>query len=328
VASMWRVVVAVVGLTVSGWVTAQGDEPAAAATAEQITGWIEQLGAAEFARREAATKSLLAAGRPAVEPLAAAVQAGDLEVASRGIEILRGMLAADPPLAVAAAAALEACAEGARPAAARLAEAAIDFHQLGQAVAARERLEALGAVFVDPPLADREGAKVEFGGGWKGGGDDLANLTRLPRLKSVAFHGVPVDDSGLAVLRRLAGISRIELFGTGLTEDAVTALAARLPDTVIDVRRGGKLGVGALAFGRPCEIQSVEPGSAADQAGVRPGDVVVAIDGAAVTDFAGLTARVAGRIPGDTIRLAVDRRGGDPGGDAERLEFEIRLDAW
>jgi hypothetical protein len=37
---------------------------------------------------------------------------------------------------------------------------------------------------------------------------------------------------------------------------------------------------------------------------------------------------VAGRIPGDTIRLAVDRRGGDPGGDAERLEFEIRLDAW
>jgi hypothetical protein len=37
-------VAAVVGLTVSGWVTAQGDEPAAAPTAEQIAGWIEQLG--------------------------------------------------------------------------------------------------------------------------------------------------------------------------------------------------------------------------------------------------------------------------------------------
>jgi thiosulfate/3-mercaptopyruvate sulfurtransferase len=43
--------------------------------------------------------------------LATAVQAGDLEVASRGIEILRDMLAADPPLAEAASAALEACAE-------------------------------------------------------------------------------------------------------------------------------------------------------------------------------------------------------------------------
>jgi hypothetical protein len=323
----WRAVVAVAALT-TGLPVAQGDEPAAAPTAEQIAGWIEQLGAPQFARREAATKSLLAAGRPAVEPLAGAVQGGDLEVASRGIEILRDMLAADPPLAEAAEAALEACAEGTRPAAARLAEATLDFHQLGQAAAARERLESLGAVFIDQPLADLEGAKVEFGRGWKGSGDDLGNLTRLPRLKLVALHGVPVDARGLAVLGRLKRVSRIELFGTGLADDALAALAARLPDTDIDVRRGGKLGVGALAFGGPCEIQSVEPGSAADQAGVRPGDVVVAVDGAAVADFDGLTARVAGRIPGDTIRLAVDRRGSDPGGDAERLEFEIRLDAW
>ncbi len=324
----WRAVAAVVGLTVSGWVTAQGDEPAAAPTAEQIVGWIEQLGAPEFARREAATKSLLAAGRPAVEPLATAVQAGDLEVASRGIEILRDMLAADPPLAEAASAALEACAESSRPAAARLAEAALDFHHLGQAAAARERLESLGAVFIDPPFTAEAGARIELGRGWKGGGGDFKELARLPRLKSVAVHGVPVDERGLAVLGRLEGVSRIELFGTGLADDAIAALAARLPDTDIDVRRGGKLGVGAPAFGGPCEIQSVEPGSAADQAGVRPGDVVVAVDGAAVADFDGLTARVAGRIPGDTIRLAVDRLGGDAGGDAERLEFEIRLDAW
>ncbi len=323
----WRTVVAVAALTAI-LPASRGDEPGTAPTAEQIAGWIEQLGAAQFARREAATKSLLAAGRPAVEPLAAAIQVGDLEVASRGIEILRDMLAAEPPLAAAAEAALEACAEGTRPAPARLAEAALDFHHLGQAAAARERLESLGAVFVDQPLADLEGAKVEFGRGWKGNGDDLGNLTRLPRLKSVALHGVPVDDRGLAVLGRLKGVSRIELFGTGLADDAIAALAVRLPDTDIDVRRGGKLGVGALAFGGPCEIQSVEPGSAADQAGVRPGDVVVGVDGAAVADFDGLTARVAGRIPGDTIRLAVDRRGGDPGGDAERLEFEIRLDAW
>jgi hypothetical protein len=324
----WRAIVAVLALTVpAGRPAARSDESAAAATAEQIAGWIEQLGAPQFARREAATKSLLAAGRPAVAPLTVAIQAGDLEVASRGIEILRDMLAADPPLAAAAEAALEACAEGVRPAA-RLAASILDFHHLGQGAAARERLGSLGAVFVDPPPAAEAGLRVELGRAWKGGGGDLEELTRLPRLKSVAVHGVPVDERGLAVLGRLEGVSRIELFGTGLADDAIAALAARLPDTDIDVRRGGKLGVGAPAFGGPCEIQSVEPGSAADQAGVRPGDVVVAVDGAAVADFDGLTTRVAGRIPGDTIRLAVDRRGGDPGGDAERLEFEIRLDAW
>lgn len=319
---------AVVGLAVSGWVVAHGDVPAAAPVPEQITDWIEQLGAAQFARREAATKSLLAAGRPAVEPLVAAVQAGDLEVASRGIEILRDMLAADAPLAEAAAAALEACAEESQPAAARLAEAALDFHHLGRAAAARERLESLGAVFIDPPPTSEAGTRVELGRAWKGGNGDFKELARLPRLKSLAVHGVPVDGRGLAVLGRLAGVSRMELFGTGLADAEIAVLAARLPATEIDVRRGGKLGVGAIAFGGPCEIQSVEPGSAADQAGVRPGDVVVAVDGVAVADFDGLTARVAGRIPGDTIRLAVDRRGGDPGGDVERLEFEVRLDAW
>lgn len=61
---------------------------------------------------------------------------------------------------------------------------------------------------------------------------------------------------------------------------------------------------------------------------MRPGDVVVAVDGVVVDDFEGLTDRVAGRGPGERIRLTVARRGGDPGGDAETLDLEIRLDAW
>lgn len=300
--------------------------PTAVPTTDQIAGWIEQLGAPQFARREAASKNLLAAGRLAIDPLAAAIRTGDLEVASRGVEILREMLAVES-LAEQAEAALEACAEES-PGAARLANAALEFHQAGQAAAARGRLEALGAVFHDRPLVELAGDEVEFGRAWKGSGVDLRDLARLPRLRAVAFHGVRLDERGMAILGRLQRVERIELFGTGLGDDAIAALGAKLPDAEIDVRRGGKLGVGALAFGGPCEIQTVEPGSAADQAGVRPGDVVVAIDGVVVADFEGLTTRVSGKIPGDTIRLTVARRGGDPGGDAARLELEIRLDAW
>jgi hypothetical protein len=319
--------VAVVALVASGGPpAARAEEEAAGPAAAQMADWIEQLGAPQFARREAASKQLLAVGRPAIEPLVTAIRGGDLEVASRGVEILREMLAVEP-LADQAEAALEACAEQAN-AAARLAAAALEFHQVGRAAAARERLESLGAVFRERPLVELAGEEVEFGRTWKGSGGDLRELTRLPRLRAVAFHGVRLDERGLAVLGRLQRVERIELFGTGLGADAIAALGAKVPAAEIDVRSGGKLGVGALAFGGPCEIQTVEPGSAADQAGVRPGDVVVAIDGAAVADFEGLTTLVSGRIPGDTIRLTVARRGGDPGGDAQRLELVIRLDAW
>ena len=82
-----------------------------------------------------------------------------------------------------------------------------------------------------------------------------------------------------------------------------------------------------MAFGGPCEIRTVEPGSAADQAGIRPGDVVLAVDGNPVADFDGLTARVAGRGQGERVRLSV-ARGGAADGELERLEFEVRLDAW
>lgn len=299
----------------------------AAPTESELAEWISQLADPQFARREAASKSLLAAGLPAVEPLATAIQDGDLEVASRGVEILREMLA-DDALAEAAEAALERCAEEGDAAAARLASAALDFHVLGMAAAARSRLESLGAVVREKPVAAQGAIEVELGRDWKGTSTDLRELTRLARLEGLAVHGVRLDEPALAVIGRLRGLESMELFGTGLSDEAIAGLAAKLPETQIDVRRGGKLGVGALAFGGPCEIQTVEPGSAADQAGVRPGDVVVAIDGAAIVDFDGLTTRVAGRGPGDVVRLTVSRLDRAADGDPERLDFEVRLDAW
>jgi len=299
---------------------------AAGPSADEIAAWISQLGAPQFARREAASRSLLAAGQPAVEPLARAIQGSDLEVASRGIEILRDMLD-EPSVAPAAEAALERCAEEAA-AAARIAESVLAFHRQGRTAAARSRLESLGAVIHERPAAVMAGLEVELGRGWKGTGDDLRELTRLPRLEGLAFHGVPLGERDLAVVARLHGLRRVELFGTGLSDQAVATLAAKLPDAQIEVRRGGKLGVGALAFGGRCEIQTVEPGSAADQAGVRPGDVIVAVDGAPVADFDALTARMAGRGPGERVRLSVARGDRQPDGDAERLELDVRLDAW
>lgn len=308
---------------VIGCVPVAGGEPDAAAIAR----WVEELGSPQFARREAATKSLVAAGRSAIPLLEEAIHRGDLEVASRGIEVLRDLLVGEPEVAALAEAALERCAEDGGSAATRLAQATLEFHGEGTAAAARERLESLGAVFEERPLLEQPGLEVVFGEGWDGDVADLRQLARLRGLVAVGFHGVSLDQRAVAVIGRLERLQQLELFGTGLDEKAVTELARRLPAARIDVRQGGKLGVGALAFGGPCEVRTVEPGSAADQAGVRPGDVILAIDDTPIADFDALTTRVAGRRPGERLRLSVSREGREPG-SRERLEFEVRLDAW
>lgn len=296
-----------------------------AATAAEVAAWVEQLGAAQYARREAAARSLADAGRPALDPLAAAITGGDFEVASRGVEILRGMLAADDePLAAEVERRLEDIAAG-DTAVDRLAQSALEFHQAGRAAAARERLESLGAVFRERlATAGEQGIEVVFDAAWRGGPEDWRLLPRLRGVVCVSVHGVPLDESAVGVLGRVRGVRRIDLFGTAAPEAAVAALGGRLPDTLIDVRKGGKLGVSSIVQDGPCALSGVQPGSAADKAGLRPGDVVLAVDGEPVANFEALAARVARHGPGEVVRLEVRRDGGTD----ERFPCEVRLDAW
>jgi len=297
-----------------------------AATPAEIAAWVDRLGSPQYAQREAAARSLAAAGREAIEPLVAAIDGDDFEVASRGVEILRGMLAADDgELAEEVERRLEVVAAGGASVA-RLAESALEFHSLGRAAAARERLEERGAVFRERVVAAGEQAmEVEVNAAWRGGPEDWRLLARLRGVACVSVHGVPLDEAAVGVLGRVPGVRRIDLFGTGVPDAAVAALVARLPDAVVDVRKGGKLGVSSLVQVGPCELSGVQAGSAADRAGLRQGDVVVAVDGEPVESFEALTTRVARHGPGEVVRLAVQR---DGGGAVERFECEVRLDAW
>jgi hypothetical protein len=238
------------------------------------------------------------------------------------------MLAAgDDDLAAAARRVLERCAADESLPAARSAAAALQFHGLGVAETARERLESLGAMFRERSAIENGGLEVEFNASWRGESRDFRQLANLPGLVGVSIHGVAVEAETLGVLAGLRNLQRIDLFGTGVGQDAARMLADRLPDARIDVRRGGKLGVSSLAFGGPCEVRTVEPGSAADQAGLRSGDVVLSINGEPVTSFDALTTRLGDCAPGEVVRLAIARGDGDAG-EPERLECEVRLDAW
>lgn len=300
------------------------------AAGDEIETWIGELSSPHYARREAATRSLVGAGAAALAPLERVIRSGDPEAAARGVDIVVAMIAAtDAGTATAAERCLAKLAAGDdRHHAARLAADAHAFHVLAVADAARVRLESLGAAVRDRLAVDGGGLDVAFDSAWRGGADDFRDLARLRDVVVVSLRGVAADPGMLEVLGRLPGVQRVELFGTGVGPEEAHGLAARLPAARIDVRAGGRLGVTSVALAGPCEIRTVEPGSAADQAGLRSGDVVVAIDGSEVAGFEDLTARLGRHAPGDAVRLVVARAGGTPDGDPERIELEVRLDSW
>ena len=337
----------------------------AAMSAEGIREWIGQLGADQFAQREAASRRLAAAGPAALPALAEAARGSDLEVASRAIDIIRGHLdpsqgglepaadsatgtaggrdvagdrgegggegsqsdRADSLAAVEAERLLETLAEGEPGPVAQLAATCLEFHQLGMHEAARERLEALGAKINDQFLTKgRPGLEVLIDTRWKGATDDLRLLPKIRNLRTVGLHGVKIDPGALATLGRLRGVDMFQFYGTGVTDDDVAALAARFPAADIDVRKGGKLGVGGQRMIGPCQITQVVAGSAADRAGIQVGDVVLSMDGQAVKSFEGLTDVVGRHGPGDSIEVEIER--GVAGRVPQRFTCTVTLDGW
>jgi hypothetical protein len=296
----------------------------------QISECIEQLGSAQFAQREAATRSLAEAGRTVLGPLAGAIERGDLEVSSRAIEIVREFLASDDTdLAAEAEAFLESLAAGPNPTVSRLANDTLDFHMMGMAEAAREKLESLGAIVAEGFLpSGQRGMQIVLNTSWRGGPEDLRLLTRLRGVVQLGVHGVPLGQPAVAVLGRMRSLERLELYGTGATDEAVAALAKKLPAAKIDVRKGGKLGVGGQPTIGPCLITHVQEGSAAAKAGIQIGDVVLQIDGEPVANFEALTAKVGRHGPGDAVKLDIERAVPGIGNGPEKITHTIHLDGW
>lgn len=304
------------------------DEPPTAAETAEIATWVEQLGAEQFSQREAASKSLASAGQAALGPLGDAIGRDDLEVASRAIEIVCGFLDSDDDvLAGAAEKLLETIAEGPPSAVTRLADGALEFHHRGMTQATREKLEALGAVISEGMfLSGNRGLQVILNTRWRGTSEDLRLLSRLQGVRLVGAFGVPLDAAAVAALGRLHGVEAMQLYGTGISDDLLAALTAKLPNARIDVRKGGKLGVAGQPMIGPCVITHVQEGSAAAKAELQIGDVVLSIDGTAVANFEALTTEVGRHGPGDTITLEIDRT--VPGEPARRFKSAVVLDGW
>jgi len=92
-------------------------------------------------------------------------------------------------------------------------------------------------------------------------------------------------------------------------------VAARLQTVTPDIAK-------SLGLARPAGalVSDLWPGGAAEQAGLKQGDVVISVDGGPVVDAAALNYAVANHRPGETLRISVRRGGGDQ-------QFTLRAEA-
>jgi putative serine protease PepD len=91
-------------------------------------------------------------------------------------------------------------------------------------------------------------------------------------------------------------------------------------ETATHARLGVTVQTAANEDGLPggAEVQSVEPGSGADQAGLQPGDVITKIDGTAISSSDAVVAMVRSYRPGDEVTLTVVR-------DGDEQEITVQL---
>jgi hypothetical protein len=313
---------------------------------DAVSGAANRLNSPRFAEREAASRELIDARAPAVAALQEVAREGTLEAAVRAVAILEAIyveagefeemateqflselddlnraelwidLREAQTTADAAEFALDELERIGRPAVAERAEVVLQAHydiRERRAIAEIERLhgKTLYGGAITPPIfwnprgnpaqlpneQQRESAKgrgelttVIIGPKWAGGDDGLKHVARLKRLHS---------------------LYRIE--GKQVTDNGIMRLRASLPGLEIQVRAAAKLGIehrpDMLNPGseQGCRIETVKPGEAAANAGLRSRDVILRFAGQTVVNFDSLIEILHHYNPGDVVEATILR---------------------
>ena len=349
---LWTSVAACAALVIGGR-TAAADEPARDEQAaieptpavgpastdptinpDQLAAWILELDSDRFAVREDAQQRLLTAGPAALDAVAAAASKGSLESSTRAVGILIAWSrSADNSLSLGALERLSMLTN-------RPAEAAMATERLADVreKAAMEAIVSMGGhvefdrqtVIFSGPFPSLQ---VIIGPRWKGGTGGLGQVSAVRRASTVSFYSSAIDgDAAVTQLAALAHIQRVEFYGTPISDDALARLREALPHAMIDVRGGARLGIAGSQMPGGAGVAEVQPGTAAEKAGLMPNDLITEIAGVPVADFDSLTKEIAKKKAGDTVVLKVIRTGqmlGQPQPRAAQpIEITVRFEEW
>jgi hypothetical protein len=309
--------------------TGQGDQTESATadhpapTGEQIAAWIAQLDDNRYLVRERATGLLLETQATALDPLLEAANGEHPEPADRAVWILRRLGNSKDPILRRQA--LERLAQlQNRPQAAAAAREALAQIRHDAAV---EAIRRLGGRYVTGEYAAQFGPyltpRVELDHQWRGGDAGLVHLRDLIGAYQVVIIGTDISAKGAVELQHVNQLRDVMLYRTKLTPEDLPALQKLLPEVAIDYRRGGLLGVGSNSpdgMGAAV-VGSVQPGSAAAQAGIQVNDIIIKFEDQPVPNFKALTSMIGKHPAGDEVTIDVLRAG-------QPIEFKLKLGEW
>ncbi len=310
-----------------------GDSAAVRLERRQIVvALISRLGSPQFEIREEATRKLEQFGIDAIEPLLAAAGGENLEVTCRAFRVLGTIYDSDDATTFdAAEAGLEKLATSSLRSVVLRARAILspqdanwppqpDSRRIRRWKRAISRIEALGGLV---PRKQREGdfrnAELEFGGifpeyimlteEWKGGDAGLVNLKRM---------GESLPTYLTARLPPVYVINGADVSGAAVEQ---LQQSLRSMQVQLEVQTRGRARLGVQTMDRSCLVSGVEKGSAADKAGLQPGDQILKYDGEELTDFDHLAKITSGHNVGDKVLLEVLR-------DGQTLMLNAELTGW
>jgi hypothetical protein len=171
-------------------------------------------------------------------------------------------------------------------------------------------------------LRDLEYLKIKWAKISSRGLEPIANLPRLQHL-SVLYS--PINDEVIPTLEKIKTLTNVRLYGTEITKTAAqrlnTALGGDGLERRVDHRHGAFLGIGGDRGTRGCEVTIVQANSAAQKAGLQPGDIVVRFADEPIADFEALTLAIGKYKARDTVTFEILR------GDTPR-KIEVTLGEW
>ena len=287
---------------------------------EQLAQWIKELDSDYYLTRERATENLAHAGPTALEPLAAAADSKNLEVATRAVRAMFQISQANEGKH--ARVALEAIAALTnRPTDQSTAKAILNGLREHEAMAT---VKELGGIIEREYQVDGEMMflQLRLGTDWKGGDEKLKAVADLKSLRYLWLHGTPISDEGLLALKEMKDLTQLQVYGTNATKAGVEKLREALPNTEVHFRLGALLGIrGMVGFQGGAVVDAVQEDTAAEAAGIHARDVIVKYDDQAVNSFEELTSFIAKCKPGDKANLEIIR-------DGETITKEVTFGGW
>jgi hypothetical protein len=300
-------------------------------TSDQVSQWVAELDSNLFDDRDRAQKSLAEAGEAAIDAVSRAAREGSLECSTRAVNILLGWSEADDHKLVLAALEKLATMEN-HPKQATLAKGLLADVRENIALEALEKNGATYQISVMPNGAggwgrQQKSVQIFIGSEWKGDAEALKQLENVPSTYMLCFHSPPFGDEALAVLEKLPRLYRVEIYGAKtMSPEAIEEAKSKLPNIQeFDVRSGAFLGVQGDRS-QQAEVLGVEPGSAAEAAGIKEKDIIAKLDGQEIKDFNKLTTLIAQHEPGDTVTISVIRARANA--LPEELDLKVTFAQW